>query len=157
MIIAARLAPLKEIKPHEYAMRFLFGGCCTMIAGIIANRYGPRIGGLFLAFPAIFPASASLIEKHQITEKREAGFDGQARGRVMAGLNAVGAAIGCIGLIGFAAMVWKALPTHGSYAVIGSATVVWLAISAIFWLLRKSRLFRRRMLHTRRSTELRSH
>jgi Protein of unknown function (DUF3147) len=157
MIVAARLAPLKEIKPHEYAMRFLFGGCCTMIAGLIASHYGPRVGGLFLAFPAIFPASASLIEKHQIADKREAGFDGQARGRVMAGLDAVGAAIGCIGLVGFATVVWKALPAPGSYAVIGSATIVWLVISAIFWLLRKSRLLRRRMSRTPRSTELHSH
>lgn len=35
----------------------------TALAGVIAKHYGPVIGGLFFAFPAIFPASATLIEK----------------------------------------------------------------------------------------------
>jgi hypothetical protein len=28
----------------------------TVVAGVIAARFGPIFGGLFLAFPAIFPA-----------------------------------------------------------------------------------------------------
>lgn len=48
---------------YEYAVRFLFGGFITAVAGIIAKEFGPGIGGLFLAFPAIFLASATLIEK----------------------------------------------------------------------------------------------
>jgi hypothetical protein len=35
----------------------------TAIPGWIASKYGPVVGGLFLAFPAIFPASATLVEK----------------------------------------------------------------------------------------------
>jgi hypothetical protein len=35
-----------------------FGGICTVGAGLIAKPYGAGIGRLFLAFPAIFPASA---------------------------------------------------------------------------------------------------
>ena len=38
---------------------FFFGGLITAVAGVIAQRFGPIIGGLFLAFPAIFPASAT--------------------------------------------------------------------------------------------------
>jgi hypothetical protein len=144
MIVEARLASFKNIKPHEFAMRFLFGGLCTMFAGLIASHFGPRIGGLFLAFPAIFPASASLIESHEIAHKQQAGFDGKARGRVAAGVDAAGAAIGCIGLIAFAAIVWKALPRSSPYAVIAAATAAWLALSIVLWLLRKSRLLRRR-------------
>jgi len=41
---------------HEHGTRFLFGGAVTALAGIIAKEYGPAIGGLFLAFPAIFPS-----------------------------------------------------------------------------------------------------
>ncbi len=67
MIVSAKLAALKGIKFHEFALRFLFGGFCTVAAGIVARRFGPEIGGLFLAFPAIFPAGASLIEKHEAT------------------------------------------------------------------------------------------
>lgn len=144
MIVQAKLASLKNIKPHEFAMRFLFGGLCTMIASLIATHFGPRIGGLFLAFPAIFPAGASLLEKHEIAHKRRAGFNGQSRGRVAAGIDAAGAAIGCIGLAAFATIVWKALPQHNTYAVIAAAAAAWLLLSTALWLLRKSRLLRRR-------------
>jgi hypothetical protein len=48
---------------YEYAVRFIFGGLITVAAGLIAKRFGPTVGGLFLAFPAIFPASATLVDK----------------------------------------------------------------------------------------------
>ena len=67
--IEVNLSSLRATKPHEYVARFLFGGFSTVAAGLIAKRFGPGIGGLFLAFPAIFPASASLIESHEIKRK----------------------------------------------------------------------------------------
>jgi hypothetical protein len=42
----------------------LLGGVVTVVAGLLAKHYGPVFGGLFLAFPAIFPASATLVDKH---------------------------------------------------------------------------------------------
>ena len=51
----------------------------TVVAGLIAARFGPVIGGLFLAFPAIFPASATLIEKHVRESKEKAGLPGARR------------------------------------------------------------------------------
>ena len=56
---------LRQSRWYEYLARFLFGGTVTALAGLIAKRFGPEIGGLFLAFPAIFPATATLIEKHE--------------------------------------------------------------------------------------------
>ena len=56
---------LRGTKWDEYVSRFLFGGAITLIAGILAKRYGPVFGGLFLAFPAIFPSSVTLVEKHE--------------------------------------------------------------------------------------------
>jgi hypothetical protein len=144
VIAEARLKHLKGIKPSEAALRFAFGGLCTVVAGWIASRFGPAMGGLFLAFPAIFPAGASLIEKHEIAHKQKVGADGEGRGRVLAGVDAIGAAIGSIGLAGFAAVVWKMLPAHGPVTVIALATLAWLIISIVLWLVRKSRLFRRR-------------
>ena len=61
---------LKETKWHQYAVRFVFGGLITAMAGVISKEFGPVIGGLFLAFPAIFPASATLIEKHEEEKER---------------------------------------------------------------------------------------
>jgi hypothetical protein len=51
------------------------------MTGLIAKRFGPGIAGLFLAFPAIFSASATLIEKHEKLKKQSAGFDDLARGQ----------------------------------------------------------------------------
>ena len=46
-----------------------------------AEKFGPGIGGLFLAFPAIFPASATLIEKHEEQRKQVRGLQGTRRAR----------------------------------------------------------------------------
>jgi len=64
-MVEIKLSALKETKPHQYLVRFLFGGAATVLAGLVARRFGPAAGGLFLAFPAIFPASVTLIESHE--------------------------------------------------------------------------------------------
>jgi hypothetical protein len=51
------------------------------------------VGGLFLAFPAIFPASATLVEKHEAENKKRRGLSGMVRGREAAALDAAGAAM----------------------------------------------------------------
>src|ERR1700733_11938189 len=105
---------LKQTKWHEYALRFVAGGIITAVAGIIAKKCGPGIGGLFLAFPAIFPASATLIEKHEKQKKEREGLQGTRRGREAASIDAAGSAMGSIGLLFFALLVWQLLPRHGS-------------------------------------------
>lgn len=88
---------LKRTTWHEYTVRFVFGGLITAVAGVIAKKYGAGVGGLFLAFPAIFPASATLIEKHEREKKQEQGLDGTERGREAAAVDAAGSAMGSIG------------------------------------------------------------
>ena len=100
MKISLDLSALGKTKWFEYALRFAFGGSITVAAGLVAKKWGPGVGGLFLAFPAIFPASATLVEKHEKQEKQQHGLDGTNRGR-----EAAGAEIGSIGLIGFAVAV----------------------------------------------------
>src|SRR5689334_2494674 len=63
----------------EYALRFTFGGAITVCATLVARRYGPSIGGLFLAFPAILPASITLVKRH--AGRRQAADD--ARGAIL--------------------------------------------------------------------------
>jgi hypothetical protein len=75
------------------------GGSVTVIAGLLAKEFGPVLGGLFLAFPAIFPASATLIEKHETEKKQKAGIMNSMRDRQAAGVDACGAAMGSIGLV----------------------------------------------------------
>lgn len=137
--VQLNLGSLREARGHEYVVRFLFGGLCTAIAGLIAKRFGPGIGGLFLAFPAIFPASATMIENHEKRKKAEVGADGTTRGRLAASIDASGAVLGCIGLALFALVVWKALPGYNAYGVIAVAVAAWAALSYLLWALRKNK------------------
>jgi len=122
---------------QEYALRFAAGGAITAAAGLIAKEFGPGIGGLFLAFPAIFPASATLVEKHERERKEEEGVQGAERGRQVASLDAAGAAMGSLGLLVFALFVWKLLPLLHAWIVLPLATLVWLGVSVMVWVLRK--------------------
>jgi Protein of unknown function (DUF3147) len=61
---------LRQTKRYECAIRFVLGGVITVIAAFLAKKFGPGVGGLFLAFPAIFPASATLYRE---TRSREEG------------------------------------------------------------------------------------
>jgi len=143
--IEVDLSALKETRPHEYAARFLFGGMCTVLAGLIAKHCGPSVGGLFLAFPAIFPAGTSLIESHEKRRKAQINSDGTNRGRVAASLDSAGASVGCVGLLGFAFLLWKGLNTHGAAVTVSAAGIVWLLLSYALWTIRASRVltFRR--------------
>ncbi len=143
MIVQAKLESLKGISFREWAVRFFFGGVVCVAAGIIAKRYGPGVGGLFLAFPAIFPAGASMVAAHEEKHKARAGFDGTQRGRTVAGVDAAGTALGCIGLASFAMICWIALPRLSTLATFGLATLAWFVLSVAAWFLRKGRTFRR--------------
>jgi len=124
-------------------MRFGFGGVCTAAAGLIAKRYGPAIGGLFLAFPAIFPASVTLIQAHEKKKKVRIGSDGTHRGRISASIDSAGAALGCCGLFAFALTCWKGLPSHNAVVVITVSIAVWVVTSVALWEIRKRRIFGR--------------
>jgi hypothetical protein len=138
MTIHFDLAALRKTKWYEFALRALFGGSITVFTGVIAHRYGPVVGGLFLAFPAIFPASATLVEKHAKQEMARAGLDGTMRGRDAASLDARGAAMGTLGLMAFATVVWKLLPQHSAWLVLAGATVCWFAVAATAWRIRRA-------------------
>jgi hypothetical protein len=137
MRIEVDASVLGETKWHEYAIRFLFGGLITAAAGLIAKKFGAGIGGLFLAFPAIFPASATLIEKHEEKKKERQGLHGTARGRKAASVDAAGSALGSFGLFVFAFVAYRFLPEHEAWLVLASAMLAWLGVSILAWRIRK--------------------
>jgi hypothetical protein len=137
MRVKVDFSTLGQTKWHDYAVRFLFGGFITVVAGIIAKKFGPGIGGLFLAFPAILPASATLIEKHEKEKKESLGVKGAARGRSAASIDAAGSAMGSIGLFVFALVVSLFLTRHHAWIVLSGATAVWLGVSVTVWQVRK--------------------
>jgi hypothetical protein len=127
----------KETKWQQLAMRFVFGGLATAAAGIIAKKFGPGVGGLFLAFPAIFPAGATLIEKHEKERKEWVGMHGTIRARKAVAVDAAGAAIGSVGLLAFAWMVYHFVDSGHPYIVVMVATATWMAVSLLLWIVRK--------------------
>lgn len=128
---------LKETNWQQLLLRFVFGGLITAAAGLIAKIYGPAVGGLFLAFPAIFPATATLIEKHERERKREAGVHGKVRARKAVAIDAAGASMGAMGLLAFAFVVQKLIVTHRPSVIIIAATAAWMAVSYLLWIIRK--------------------
>ena len=133
MTVSTNLSALKRANWSEYVVRFLFGGAASLLAMILAKRFGPAVGGLFLAFPAIFPASATLIEKHETRKKRAAGILSTVRGRQAAALDAAGAVLGSIGLAGFALIIWTMLSEYGAGFALFIATLTWLALAMASW------------------------
>ncbi len=140
-MIEAKISAFKQSKPREYLIRFVFGGTATVVAGLVAKHFGPGPGGLFLAFPAIFPATATLIESHEKQRMAKIGHDGTHRGRMAASIDAAGAALGCVGLAGFAVVLWLMLPGQNALLSLLIALAVWAILSIVLWELRKSRLF----------------
>lgn len=122
---------------REYLSRFLFGGSVTLVASLIDHHFGPVIGGLFLAFPGIFPPGASLVEKHAEEHKREEGMNGAERGRQEASLEAAGASIGAAGLAAFGAIIWWAAPRMPLLQALPLAFAAWAAVAWTLWVIRE--------------------
>jgi Protein of unknown function (DUF3147) len=147
------LAALHQTRWHEYALRFFFGGAITLASALIAMRYGPVLAGLFLAFPAIFPASATLLQKHQRKKKARSGIMDANRGRKAAALDARGAAMGSIGLAAFGLLVWQLLEAWNAALCLFAALAVWFATAILIWRASKIRHAHHRRLPSRPGTQ----
>ncbi len=137
MVIKFKLSALRRTKWYEIVLRFLFGGLATVATGIIAKSYGPVIGGLFLAFPAIFPATATLVEKHVKEKKKKAHIDGVNRSRSAVALEARGTVMGSLGLVVFGLILWCCLVIGPAWLVLLAALLAWLVTSILIWQLRR--------------------
>lgn len=133
MKVQANLSALRRTRWYEYATRFLLGGAITAAAGMIAKHFGPVTGGLFLAFPAIFPASATLVEQHEKRKSKRSRIHGEHCGQEAAALDAAGAAMGSIGLIAFAIAVSLLLTRFSTALVLAGCAILWFAVSMGIW------------------------
>ena len=132
MIVELSVSKLKDSQWYEYVVRFVLGGAATVATGLISSGFGPSVGGLFLALPAIFCASATLIEKHEERRKHEAGLSGRRRGQQAAALDAAGAALGSLGMMGFAVAFWLLVERQPLLAFI-VGLIAWCGISVAAW------------------------
>lgn len=151
MRIQVNISVLKESRWYQLAVRFCLGGLITVAAGIIAKEYGPGVGGLFLAFPAILPAGATLIEKHERERKEKLGLHGRVRGRKAASVDAAGAAMGSIGLLVFALLISRFVTDYKAWIVMLAATLAWMATSMLLWHMRTHEWCTLRQPHQRRA------
>ena len=116
-----------KVRNTEVAIRFGFGALVALVAASIGGLAGPKVGGLFLAFPAILPASLTLIEKKE--------------GLSRAWSDASGGALGAIAMAGFALVAIRLLTWNPLLALVG-AMMVWIALSSgLYFLFRVSGLF----------------
>jgi len=132
MLIKAAPSALNNSQWSEYAVRFALGGAATVFTGLISSWFGPSLGGLFLALPAIFCASATLVEKHERVRKSRLGLDGARRGEDAAALDAAGAALGSLGLLAFAGM-FSLLVKDSAVAAFIAALLAWSLVSLGTW------------------------
>ncbi len=132
-MITVSISGFRQSRWYEFGLRFLFGGLVTAIAGLIAKEFGPSVGGLFLAFPAIFPASATLIEKHEREKKQKHGLSGAKRARALVADDSAGAALGSIGLASFALCTWLLMPDHAVALVLLVSVAAWAGVSFVAW------------------------
>lgn len=107
---------LRQVPRRDLAIRFAFGAGVSTVASLIAIGFGARAGGLMLAFPAILPATLTLLEQEESTRK--------------AADDDLGSVLGALGLAAFAVLAWWLFVRAGGAATIAAAGFAWLATSA---------------------------
>jgi hypothetical protein len=111
---------LRDIKVTELALRFAFGASASILASVAGLVFSPVVGGMFLAFPAILPATLTLLEKKDDTE---------------AAVHDVrGALLGSFGMIAFACVAAAAFTRWPAGIVLFGAAAAWLAVSMTLYL-----------------------
>ena len=118
------LHALRSISVGDYVLRFAFGFVISVVAAIVAQLAGAKVGGLFLAFPAILPATLTLIERRE--------------GHAQAVSDVRWAALGAIGMIAYA-VVMVGLVKHAPVLALVCALVAWILVSVSLYSIVRSR------------------
>ncbi|MDP9073643.1 MAG: DUF3147 family protein [Actinomycetota bacterium] len=116
---AVGMSGLRGIKGRDYLIRFGLGAVISIGAAIVGKVVGARFGGMFLAFPAILPASLTLIQDKEGT--RTADRD------------AVGAVLGGLALIVFAAVGEATFVHLEPFMALGLALVGWVLVACALY------------------------
>lgn len=120
---ALNLGKVTGVQPRELLYRFAAGALTSVAAGVLTLLFGPRVGGIFLAFPAILAASLTLIEQEEdSTDARE---------------DARGAIVGAAALAVFAVVAAVTLGHVSGAIALAAAAVAWLLAAllgyALLW------------------------
>jgi Protein of unknown function (DUF3147) len=105
---------LRNVRWWEMGLRFLAGGCISAAAAVIDHAAGHKAGGAMLAFPAILPATLTLVDRKE--------------GRRAAMRVVWGAYFGGYGMIAYALVVAALAPAAKAWAL-AAGLAAWTAIS----------------------------
>lgn len=119
-LVGVNLAAWRDIPVTDLLVRFGFGAAISAVAGIVSVVMGSEPGGILLAFPAILPATLTLIEKED-GERQAEDLD-------------VGSILGAAALGAFAVIVWQYMGSGFPPLVLVSATVAWLVAAVVLYL-----------------------
>ncbi|HLZ94564.1 MAG TPA: DUF3147 family protein [Candidatus Dormibacteraeota bacterium] len=119
---------LKKHRVSDYVTRFAFGAGISAAAAIVSLVLGVKVGGVLLGFPAILPASLTLIERKE--------------GRDEATVDALAAILGSVALVVFAVIAGLALTRFSGLVALLLAAAAWLVVAlalyvSILWLPRR--------------------
>ena len=106
---------LGDVKPADMAVRFGFGAAVSLVAAGVTSTLGASMGGMFLAFPAILPATLTLLEEKHGTD--DARHDDR------------GAVLGSLGMVAFAVVSTVAFTRVRVGAALAAATAAWVVVS----------------------------
>lgn len=118
------LSAARGVAVRDMAVRFAFGAGISVVAGLVGLAWGAAAGGLLLAFPAILPASLTLIEKK---EGMQHARDDDA-----------GATLGALALVGFGVCGWQLITGTGAPAALVAATAAWLVGATLLYLISRA-------------------
>jgi uncharacterized membrane protein (GlpM family) len=119
-LVGIHAGALRHVPVRGLAIRFAFGAAISVVAGVISIAAGSEPGGILLAFPAILPATLTLVEKEE-SERKAEDLD-------------VGSVLGAAALAAFAVVVWRFVGRHPAPVVLSLATLAWVAAAVILYL-----------------------
>ena len=108
---------LRQTHGRDWLIRFGFGAGVSALAGVVAALAGPRLGGVFLAFPAILLASLTLVAKEEGVQQSR----NEARG----------ATFGTLGLAVFAVIVAVLTRRMPVWVALIAATTAWTFVALV--------------------------
>jgi hypothetical protein len=128
-LAAVDLGQLHETRWQDLGIRFAFGAVVSVVAGLIGLGFGARVGGMLLAFPAILPATLTLIEKEE--GEQHSFHDLQ------------GSVAGACGLVGFGVVAVNTIGRLNVLLALALAFLAWCAVAGTLYLVWATWLRRR--------------
>jgi hypothetical protein len=114
-VIAWDPSRLSRVRLSDLAVRFGFGAAESVAAAVTGNVFGEFVGGMFLAFPAILPATLTLLEQHDGTP---AAVHDQR-----------GALLGALGMVAFAMTAALGFDRLAVGVVVALASAAWTLVA----------------------------